>query len=93
VSGPVAVTVHGPVSSAALGTDWPLGPIAVRVRGVLPDSRVGRALASVDASWPEHYYWALRAFDRGDVWVTEVGPDAGDVWFFEGEAGAELAGL
>lgn len=84
MSGPVAVKVHG--------IDLP-SPVAIRVIGTLPDQRVGRALASIDSAWPEHYHWALRAYDRGDFWVTERGPGAGDVWFFEGDEGAELAGL
>lgn len=84
---PVAVTVHG--------TERPT-PLAIQVRGALPDQRVGRALASVDASWPEHFYWVQRAYERGDFWVTEragEGREPGDVWFFDGDPGAELAGL
>ena len=79
-----AVTVHG--------TELP-EPVAIQVRGVPLGQRVGRALGSIDASWPEHYHWAMRAFDRGDFWVTQSGPGVGDVWFFEGEDGEALAGL
>lgn len=68
-------------------------PVAIQVRGVLSGLRFGSALAAVDDAWPEHHAWAQRAFDRGDFWVTESGPDAGDVWFFEGPEGEALAGL
>jgi hypothetical protein len=69
-------------------------PVAIQVRGDFrPDQRIGFALAAVDSAWPEHHAWAQRAFDRGDFWVTESGPEAGDVWFFEGEEGEALAGL
>lgn len=64
-------------------------PVAICVRGLHADRAALRALGAVDGAWPEHYAWALRALDRSDVWAA----DDGAVWFFEGEAGEELAGL
>lgn len=65
----VAVTAHTLSSKLA----------AFQVSGVRPDRAASRALGSIDASWPEHYFWARAAFERGDV------------WFFEGEEAERLA--
>jgi hypothetical protein len=77
----VAVMVHG-----AEGGGF---PVAIAVRGLHTDRAALRALGSIDAAWPEHYAWELRALDRGDVWAASDGT----VWFFEGEEGEALAGL
>lgn len=87
-------TCPGSVVRVAVYGAWAGSPpVAVQVRGVLPGLRFARALAAVDDAFPEHHAWAERAFDRGDYWITQSGPEAGDVWFFEGEEGEALAGL
>lgn len=73
----IAVTVHTFGSTLA----------AIQVVGVSPDRAASRALGSIDASWPEHFSWAMRAFDRGDFLVRRDG----SVWFFEGEEAERLA--
>jgi len=73
----VAVTAHTLSSKLA----------AFQVSGVRPDRAASRALGSIDASWPEHYFWARAAFERGDFLVRSNG----DVWFFEGEEAERLA--
>ena len=72
----VAVTVHTLSNRLA----------AVQVVGVMADRQVSRALGSIDASWPEHYFWARAAFERGDFLVNRTG-----VWFFQGEEAEQLA--
>ncbi len=73
----IAVTVHTLSNRLA----------AIQVVGVRADNSAGRALGSIDASWPEHYFWARAAYERGDVLVRSTG----DVWFFQGEEAEALA--
>lgn len=88
-----ALAQDGQLRVAVYGAWGGAPPVAIQIRGLPRAFSFGSALAAVDSAFPEHHAWAERAFDRGDFWVTESGPEAGDVWFFEGEAGEELAGL